>query len=216
MLALITRPRYEDATHYLFCWAGELIREAEKRKIEVIDLEKEKARRKTVESYLAKKDPDVVILNGHGNEACVMGQDGEVLFLVGQNTQLLKGREVYIRACRAGQRLGPDIIKAGASGFVGYIQNFIFPYNKDSAHRPLEDEYARPNLECSNQVALSLLKGNPAQVAHQDGMQMFRKKLDETMTSNSRNSAVATCLLWNMMNQRALDNSTPKAPPPTA
>jgi hypothetical protein len=157
-----------------------------------------------VESYLAKKDPDIVILNGHGDETCVVGQDGEKLFILGQNTHLLKGREVYIRACRAGRQLGPDIIKAGASGFIGYIQNFIFPYDKDSIQRPLEDEYAKPNLECSNQVARSLLKGNPAQMAHQDGMRMFRKKLDETMTSNSRNSAVATCLLWNMTSQIAL------------
>jgi len=204
MLALITRPRYEETTNDLFYWAGELIREAKDRKIQIIDLEKDKASRKMLESFLSKKNPDVVIMNGHGNENCVTGQNGEELLVAGQNTNLLKDKEVYVRACRAGQGLGPDIKKAGAAGFVGYVQDFIFPYDKDSVQRPLEDAYAKPNLECSNQVAISLLKGNSAQVAHKESMQMFHKKLNEAMTSNSPNSAVATCLLWNMASQRAL------------
>jgi|ERR1700722_3469666 len=204
MLALVTRPRYEETTNYLFYWAGELLREAKERKIPVIDLDKEKARRTVVESYLTKKSPDVVIINGHGNETCVVGQDGEQLLIAGQNTHLMKGRRVYIRACRAGRQLGPDIIRNGAAGFVGYVQDFIFPYDKDSVQRPLDDEYAKPNLECSNQVAISLLKGHSADEAHQEGVRAFRKKLDALMTSNSRNSAVATCLIWNMMSQVAM------------
>jgi len=45
MLLLITRPKYDLPTHYLFYWAGLLIDEAKMRGVEVIDLNKEKAKK---------------------------------------------------------------------------------------------------------------------------------------------------------------------------
>ncbi len=138
MRLLITRPRYEETTHYLYHWAGELVAEATRRHVELIDLQKEKATRQQLESYLRKKSPDIVILNGHGNDSSVAGENGECLIKAGENTSLLKDKKVYVRACRAGRRLGPDVIKAGADGFVGYSQDFIFPYDKDNFQRPLE------------------------------------------------------------------------------
>ncbi len=205
MLLLITRPRYEKTTHYLHCWGGELVNEAGRRNVDVIDLEKEKATREKVESYLKKKDPEIVILNGHGNDVSVAGDADKTIAEVGKNTYLFKNKKVYIRACRAGKKLGPDIVNSGATGFIGYTQDFIFPYDKDSIQRPLYDEYAKPNLECSNQVGVSLIKGRSIKDANEDSIKMFRQKLDEQLTSKSKNSLVATCLFWNMTNQIVIE-----------
>ncbi|HUX35998.1 MAG TPA: hypothetical protein VMV71_03120 [Candidatus Paceibacterota bacterium] len=179
--------------------------EARRRSVEVIDLEKEKATRDKVESYLKKKDPDIIIFNGHGNDVSVAGDDDKTIAEVGRSTYLFKDKKVYVRACRAGKKLGPDIVNNGATGFVGYIQDFIFPYDKDSIHKPLQDEYAKPNLECSNQVGISLIKGKSIKDANDDSLKMFKQKLDEQLTSKSKNSLVATCLLWNMMNQIVIE-----------
>lgn len=42
MLLLLTRPRYDTPTHYLFYWAGLLIDEAKKKMVEIIDLDKKR------------------------------------------------------------------------------------------------------------------------------------------------------------------------------
>jgi hypothetical protein len=62
---LITRPKYESATHYLYYWSSVIVNEA-KKKGKVYDLEKEKATKQKLESYLKKMKPEIVIINGHG------------------------------------------------------------------------------------------------------------------------------------------------------
>ena len=98
MLLLLTRPRYDRPTHYLFHWAGLLVNEAEKKGIKVIDLDKDKAKKKNLHSYLAKQPIDTVILNGHGSPESVAGEDNEIILSVGNGTKLLKNKIIFVRA----------------------------------------------------------------------------------------------------------------------
>ena len=201
MLLLLTRPRYDTPTHYLFYWAGFLIDEAGKKGVEVIDLDKDKARKKKLHSYLAKQPIDIVILNGHGSPEAVAGQDDEVILSTGNGTKLLNGKIIFVRACDAGAILGKEIIKMGASSFIGYIQPFIFPIDKDSFNRPLEDELAAPVLTCSNQVGLSLIKGKSAAEAQQDSLDKYAEAIDKYSSSEASKSFLLPILLWNMTSQ---------------
>jgi len=45
MKMIVTRPQYDVTTKYLSVWAGEVINFAKKKRIEVIDLLKDKANR---------------------------------------------------------------------------------------------------------------------------------------------------------------------------
>ena len=86
---LFTRPDYDPVTKYLSAWAKILIDEARAKAIEIIDLVGAKANRKELEGRLKKKRPSLVMLNGHGNDDCVTGQDDEPLVEVGENAQVL-------------------------------------------------------------------------------------------------------------------------------
>ena len=200
MLLLITRPRYDTPTHYLFYWAGLLIDEAKKKGIEIIDLSKGKANKKKLHGYLTKQPIDIVILNGHGNQEAVAGQEDTILS-VGNGADLFKNKTVFVRACDAGMILGKEIMKNGAKGFIGYIQPFIFPIDKNYFNKPLEDELAAPVLECSNQVGTSLIKGKSAAEAQKDSLAKYTEAMDRYSSSEATNSFLLPILLWNMNSQ---------------
>ena len=187
-------------THYLFYWAGLLIDEAKKKGVKIIDLDKDKAKQKKLHSYLAKQPIDVVILNGHGNQEAVAGQD-EIILSIGNGTKLLRGKTIFVRACDAGVILGKEIMTMGAKGFIGYIQPFMFPIHKDYVSKPLEDELARPALECSNQVGLSLINGRTAAEAQKDSLDKYVETIDQFSSSTATNSFLLPILFWNMTSQ---------------
>lgn len=200
MLLLPTRPRHDTPTHYLFYWAGVLIDEAKKKGVKVIDLYKEKAKRKKLHSYLAKQPVDIVILNGHGNQEAVAGQN-EIILSTGNGTGLLKDKVMFVRACDAGAILGKEIMRMGARGFIGYIQPFMFPIDKDYFNKPLEDELAAPVLKCSNQVGISLIKGGSVTEAQKDSLDKYTEMIDKYSSSEVANSFLLPILLWNMTSQ---------------
>lgn len=196
---LITRPRYDKTTHYLFYWTGNIIQKAQRLGLTIYDLSKERASRKTVESFLIKRSPQVTIFNGHGSNETMAGQDNEII-INSKNAKLLAGKTVYMRACNAGRVLGQRIIADGSKGFVGYIEPFMFPYDKDKISRPLEDDLAKPCMECSNQIAYSLIRGSSAKEAHEEGIKKHKEKIDELSTSDMPPYIIAF-LFWNISNQ---------------
>lgn len=205
MSFLITRPRYELVTHYFYYWSEDIVKEAKKRLSGVIDLKRGKACRKLVESYLEKQKPEIVIFNGHGNDTCIAGNDEEPLIESGKNSYLLKGKVVYMRSCDSGKTLGPQAIKEGCKAFIGYRELFRFWTDKASVNDPLNDDYAKPFFETSNQVPLSLIKGRTAREAHEDSMIEYRRIIGNLLTSNAANSFVVSDLIWNMHNQVCLE-----------
>ncbi len=205
MSLLITRPRYEKVTHYLYYWSDVIVAAAKKRVGGVIDLKKKKASKKLVESYLAKQNPDTVIFNGHGNDVSITGHDEEVLIEAGKNSNLLKDKVVYMRSCDSGKVLGPQAIKEGVKAFIGYTELFRFWTDNNSVKNPLNDEYATPFFETSNQVALSLIKGKSAKESHDDSIKVYEKVIGKLLTSDAANSFVVSDLIWNMHNQVCLE-----------
>ena len=195
------RPRYDPATHYLFYWSGFLVDEAKKRNVRTIDLSKEKAKKDKFHSYLLKQPVDIVILNGHGNSEEVAGQNDEVLLSVSSGAKLMKGKNIFIRACDAATTLGQEIMKMGATGFVGYTRPFWIARDVDSFNRPLEDETAGPILRCSNQVGLSLIKGKPIAQAQEDSLARYRENIDKYSASETTSSFLLPFLLCNMTSQ---------------
>lgn len=198
---LITRPRHDNPTHYLFAWTKKVIDEVEKKGFSVIDLAKEKATKKNVQSYLRKDIPWFVFLNGHGGPSVVTGHENEILISVDDGADLFKDKVVFMRACSAGKFLGPAIMENGSKGFVGYKEDFVFLHDKEFIGEPLNDKLATPFMECSNHVALSLLKGHNVADANKASKKIYRKTISEMLNSESANSFALPYLLANMSNQ---------------
>jgi len=204
MKILVTRPKHDKANHYLYYWTQEIVDLGRKKLASVFDLEKEKSSRKNVQSYIKKGVADIILLNGHGDDSSVFGHNNEEILSTGDDLSNLRGKIIFIRACRAAVTLGPTMIKEGAKSVIAYKEDFNFFHKKDMLHRPLEDSYARPFFECSNQVAISLVKGHTAKEANEMSRVKYEKEIAQSLNSE-KESSFLPFLMQNMQNQVCLE-----------
>jgi len=162
MKLVITRPRHDIITRYISMWAEEIVSFAHTKKIDVIDLTDEKANKNDFEGRVNKLQPKVIFLNGHGCDDCIFGHDDKVLIKAGENHKFLQGKITYALSCSSGKKLGPEVVEDKNSTYIGYDNDFAFVSVHKYISRPVEDPMAKPFMESSNQVMLSLLKGNTA------------------------------------------------------
>lgn len=205
---LITRPNYDIATHYLFAWSGIIIKLAREKNIQVLDLRKEKANKKELESRLNKMKPGLVIFNGHGSADSIAGHDDKILIKAGDNEFLLKSKIIYAISCRSADKLGPKSIRSGAFAYIGYVQDFIFCSDNHKIARPLTDKIAKWFLEPSNQVAISLLKANTAGKSSLNSKKFFARNIQKLLSSKNlpEFTQYAKYLWWDMKHQVCLGN----------
>lgn len=202
---LLTRPRYELTTCYLYYWAKAILDLAKTKDIVVYDLKDDRANRKELTSFLIKKSPEVVFFNGHGQGDCICGQNGEILLRAGENEELLRSKVVYALSCQTAKKLGPKAIAKGAVAYLGYNEDFVFFTRKERETRPQDDDRARLFLEPSNQVVASLLKGHSPAQAHQRSKEAFVKNIEDLLTGKLPEKYLVRYLFWDMRHQVCLE-----------
>lgn len=205
---LITRPRHDEPTNYLYHWARMVVTEAEKRNINVIDLRGEKANSKDFSGRIKKTNPDLVFMNGHGNPNTITGHDNKTLLEINNNESLMKDKVIYALACSSAKNLGPSLVKKGAKCFIGYIEDFAFIHEDERKTRPTEDKTAGLFLGPSNLVVISLIKGNKTKQAYEKSQQEFNRNLRSLMTSESpqQDRSSIPWLYWDTTNQKCIGN----------
>jgi hypothetical protein len=196
---LVTRPRHEITTNYLYYFAGEVIVHA-KNSTEICDLRGSRANRKEFEGVVIKTNPDLLFLNGHGNSETVTGNDNEPILIADENDNLTKGKIVYALSCSSASRLGKTCVEKGARAYIGYSDDFIFVYEEDKISKPLNDAIARQFLEPSNLLMLSLIKGNSAGSSIQKSKSCFATNIKKLLTSTSPqiDKTYIPWLIWDM------------------
>lgn len=206
MKIIITRPQHDVTTKYLSSWAGEVIDLAKKKGVEVYDLAKEKANKSEFEGRVRKLKPEAIFLNGHGNVDCVTGHDNNDLVNTKGNYHILKGRVTYALSCSSGKGLGVKVVKNGNATYIGYSDKFIFALDNKYLSKPLRDPNAKPFMEASNQVMVSLLKGNTAKDASERSKKTFHDHYTRLLSSNADPDSlqIAQFLWWDMRNQVCL------------
>ncbi|MBI3255829.1 MAG: hypothetical protein HYZ63_02560 [Candidatus Andersenbacteria bacterium] len=207
---IITRPEYDPSTRYLSAWSKSLIDTAEKKGLEVIDLHKEKAAKNEFEGRVKKKNPSLVVLNGHGTQACVTGHNNEVLVEAGKNSYLLAEKVTYAVSCSSAAVLGEEVAITANTAYIGYRDDFVFPFSQQYVSKPLSDKRAGRCLEVSNQVVLSLLKGNSCSESVGRSKQLAQKHISSLLTSNAGPEAAfdARILWWNLQQQVCLGDGS--------
>jgi hypothetical protein len=195
---LITRPEHDDTTYYLSHWSKEIIALADQKGIHIFDLNREKAVKLEVESRLKKSYPNLVILNGHGNDTTVTGHKNEPLISVGENESLLKSRIVYAISCKSAKVLGPKSIDAGALSYTGYDDDFIFMYDPNKISKPCSDETAKLFLSHSQRFTESLIKGNTVKESFSRSKNILRENLMKSLSSDSKDNALTRYLWWDL------------------
>jgi len=187
---LITRPRYDDATEYLFYYASFIIEEAENKNIKVIDLKRPRLTKEIASEIIMEKCPRFLFFNAHGDDDAIYGDkiDGqeEPLIKEGINHKLLDSKIVYARACSSAISLGK------------YNVLFSFFIDQRWSAKPANDKTANLFLEPSNLIASSLVRGFVVKEAVEKSSKMTKKNILELLKKDSEPGASASAmLLWN-------------------
>lgn len=204
---LITRPEYDAATLYLSKWSEKIIDEAKSKGVKVIDLHRDKVNKKRVVGTLEKTSVKLVVLNGHGSEVAVYGQDDKPVLEM-SDTKAAKDKIIYARACRAASILGNNYIASGAISFLGYTEDFVTVHNPAIERQPLKDKIAEQFLEPSNYISISLLKGHTTGESNKKSKRLFSKNIERLIIAGptSFDYQIIKALLWDMQHQVCLGN----------
>lgn len=178
---LITRPNHDIITNYMCEWSDDVIDVAKKKSVSVYDLRGSKANKKQIQSYLKARQPNLIFLNGHGNDAVICGHNDEVIF---DATGPVTAATLYARSCNAGRTLGAKLAKQGAT-FIGYKRKFMLGYSPAKTTTPKSDQIAAYFLKPSNLIVTTLIKGHTAENAHQRSLKAMYKNFRKMMASNS-------------------------------
>ncbi len=183
MSVLITAPESDITTFYLASYAKVIAEFAKSKGIKVFHLEREAVKREVFESILVKKKPALVLLNGHGSQTAIEGHKKEIILEEGINHQLLSGKLTYALSCWAASSLGKKATE-NAGCFIGYIMPFQFYFDSEHAANPNRDETAKLFLEPSNQLAISLIKGNSAEKASESFKSKSLKNISKLLKAS--------------------------------
>lgn len=198
--ALATTPKSDSTTRYISAWAEKTIDELKSKNLQFVVLAKERATSSILESMFKKLSPSLLFLNGHGGPGLVTGHDNEILIEAGKNEVALKGMVTYALSCSSAQVLGPAAVKAGASAYIGYAEDFIFFISPDKVTRPLSDKTAAMFLEPANHVIVSLAKGHTAGEATAASRGYFLKSSQKLISSEATedDQTYMRYLAWDM------------------
>jgi len=192
-------------------WAKKLVDFAKNKNFDVLDLEREKANKEEVEGRLKKIAPRLVMLNGHGNVDRITGHDDKTLIKCGQNEKILEYKIVYAVSCKSAVILGIEAINSGCLSYIGYKENFIFCH-KNKIRKPLEDKTAELFLEPSNQIIISLLKGNASGESCINSKKYSMRNIKKLLNSESspETNQLVQFLYWNLKHQVCLGDENAK------
>jgi|ERR1039458_792932 hypothetical protein len=205
---LVTRPRHDPITNYLYYWSTELLKMANQKGMDVFDLAGEKATRKNFESY-ACKQPSLVFMNGHGNADTITGDSNKPIV---DKKSSIKTSVIYARSCDSAAALGQILVSGATKAFIGYKRKFVMVYLPTHMHKPLNDPLARLFLEPSNLAVSTILKGHTVQEANLRSKRAMNKNFQRMVSSQaSDEEKYAARWVWaNMNSQVVLGNPNAK------
>jgi hypothetical protein len=207
---LVTRPKYDDGTEYLSYYASLTIKEAENRGIKVKDFEGKKVNKEIITKFIEKVNPQLLFINGHGDETSLYGHDDNLLFSV-DNLNLLKGKLTYARACNAGEVLGKEVVKGNDGCFIGYKYPFSFWIDPKWSAKPNNDNIAKLYLEPSNEVVISLIRGKNSQEANEKSKKMMLDNMRKILKLEEKKEPGAMGMLqilWNNFDGQVLHGNS--------
>lgn len=207
---IITLPEHDLITKYITVWSNQILDSAKKSGAKIIELRREKAIKKELLGRIKKLQPELVVLNGHGNEVCIAGHDNTPLLRVGE--KIFPIQIIYARACKAAKILGEELVKNGVGAFIGYKEDFVLRIDKNEVQKILDNKVAELYMIPSNQVSVALLKGATAYEANQRSVEYYKKTIQSLLLEGSKSEFYQELpfLYWNMSHQVCLGNPDTK------
>lgn len=159
---IIIRANHDIQTAYLYYYSEELIKEARNRGFKVAKIEGDGISEATLRSRIKNRKPKFIFFNGHGSNLALFDNQKRE-FITEKSADVFNGTVSYTIACSCLEGLGKTAVDKGCNAFIGYNKPFWIARDHRYESKPLEDEVARPVIECSNVVVKSLIKGQTVQ-----------------------------------------------------
>jgi hypothetical protein len=158
---LFTRSNHDIASAYLAAYGQRLIDYAEQQGHTIHDLYGDQATTENFETAIQTVNPNIVIMQGHGNATTMTGQDLQPLVKLGVNDNCMSGKAAYLWACATGAQLGPALVENTCQAYGGYQSDFVFIYSPDhyEAGQLLDDPWAQPFFDCGLATGYGFLAG---------------------------------------------------------
>lgn len=209
---LITQPNFDRTTRYTSAWSEFVEEFSLKRGNKTITLKGRRANRSEFESIIKKVQPQLIMLNGHGNDDNVAGQNNEILLESNSSSEIVKDRIIYALSCSAAKKLGHDCVIKGSRAFIGYSEDYIFLHNHPKVSKPKEDRRAELFFGPSNLIPISLIKGNNVKDSYHGSKSLLRKNILELLNSETYNEdrICLPYLIWNYQNLTFLGDENVK------
>ena len=180
---LITRPNHELITSYLHDFSKDLIEIIKATPdIQAITLEGSEANRNDLEGRVARRNPKLLFLNGHGNRKEVAGYKDEII-LDEKNIKIAKNKIVYALSCDSLAELGQIAIKNGALAYIGYSAKFMIIRDPSRACNPSKDKNALPFKEACVTLINKLVFGSTVEEAIKSTKQNYKHSIRSYGTS---------------------------------
>jgi len=198
---LVTRPDYDTPTNFISHAAQEVVDCANSHGHDVLEIRGPDVIKKEVEGRIKKKNPKLVLINGHGDSNSLMGHEDEPIIALEDNHKILKSKITYALACGSAENLGRACGKFKNTAYIGYRGRFMFGSDKHSTSAtPGKDAIAKDFLEAANCVSISLIKGNTVRDAYNKSQEAFAEKVRYYMRQESADSTEIA--MWLMLDRQ--------------
>ena len=145
---------------------------------------------------LTAPQSDIIIGVGHGDEVSFTGHNEAVILEVGKyNPREVRGKVIKLISCQTGVSLGPDLIKNGATSFLGYVDDYIWVMDSDMAATPWADQMAATSLMPVVDGLNALLDGKPCRDALQMELDGYTRNAEV-----EEDELIKSCLEFNRDN----------------
>ncbi|MBR3323518.1 hypothetical protein IKG16_01365 [Candidatus Saccharibacteria bacterium] len=195
-MILITNPEVDALTRYLSVWSEKLKKEC-KNIQGIFHLKGKRVNRRQIESILVKKSVKVILLNGHGSDKSIYGDNYEAL-IDKDNVELLFNKVAHALSCNTAKTLGPLAMKKGAKGYVGYDEKFVAFLQEDKISNPLKDDTAALFLNPAFIAPKALINGKTPEEAVRLAKNEYNRSIRKALTSDiqSDNDQFVSWLMW--------------------
>lgn len=141
----------------------------EKQGFKIVRCQGQLARRYIVAPEVAKPNVDYLTGVGHGLANLYTGDQGDVIFQVGQYSQEeVNPKVVHFLSCQTARELGPDFVKHKCRAYFGYDVNFTFTWDDADIF-----------FECDSEIDRAFADGGEAGKVFDRVKKLYEKRINE-------------------------------------
>lgn len=126
--------------------------------------------------YVEDHKPNIIFLNGHGDDFAAMGFQKSPVLMVNKNDHLLIGKVAHIISCFTANFLAQSAMDKGCNGYLGYKNYFYIWFIEDN---PKDDIIATMFQEAVNVASKTLLEGGGVKKAFEKSQEAYEKRINE-------------------------------------